>query len=238
MTPYQMSLKERITNLVVRGFTTAILRVDADQLKRVPNQGPLIIVTNHINFLEAPAIYTRLAPRPITAFAKIETWDSKFLGWLFDVWGIIPIHRGEPDTKAIKKGLRAIKDGYLFTISPEGTRSHDGRLLPGQPGVAMISLLTGAPLLPVIHYGHEHYQQNLRRLRRSDFHVVVGNPFRLDKNGQKVTAEVRQRMVDEIMYQLAALMPPEYRGVYADLSKATEHYLRFDPPSESNLPGG
>jgi 1-acyl-sn-glycerol-3-phosphate acyltransferase len=195
----------------------------------------LIIVTNHINFLDAPVIYTRLTSRPVTGYAKIESWDSAFLGWLFDVWDIIPLRRGEADKTAVKRGLQALKDEYILTIAPEGTRSHDGRLLRGQPGVVMIALLSGAPLLPVVHCGHENYKQDFRKLRRSEFHVVVGHPFTLNKCGEKVTSEVRQKMVDEIMYQLAALLPPDYRGEYADLSKATEKYLRFIAPAKSNL---
>jgi 1-acyl-sn-glycerol-3-phosphate acyltransferase len=236
MSPYHPKLFEQVTNLAIKGLTAALCRVEAGQLAHVPAQGPLIIVTNHVNFLEIPVIYTRLTPRPMTAFAKIETWDSAFLGWLFDLWEIIPIHRGEPDTTAVKRGLQALKDGYILTIAPEGTRSNDGHLLRGQPGVVMMALLSGAPLLPLVHYGHENYQQNFRRFRRSDFHTVVGYPFRLEKSNQKVTKVIRQKMVDEIMYQLAALLPPGYRGEYADLSKATEQYLRFIPPARSNLP--
>lgn len=233
---YKPTLKERVTNLVVKGFTTALCRVDAAQLSQVPTLGPLIIVTNHVNFLEAPVIYTRLAPRPVTGFAKLETWDSAFLGWLFDVWGIIPIRRGEADKTALKRGLKSLKEGYMLTIAPEGTRNKDGRLLRGQPGVVMMAMLSGAPLIPIVHYGHENYKQNLRRLRRSKFHVIVGQPFSLDSNGGKVNAKVRQAMTDEIMYQLAALLPPAYRGAYADLSKATEKYLRFSESTRSNLP--
>ena len=66
-----------------------------------------------------------------------------------------------------------------------------------------------------------------RRLQRTNFHIKVGQQFRLDTRGVKVTREVRQKITDEIMYQLAALLPPEYRGVYADLGAATSDYLRF-----------
>jgi hypothetical protein len=46
---------------------------------------------------------------------------------------------------------------------------------------------------------------------------------------------MRQQMVDEIMYQIAALLPPGYRGYYSDLAAATERYLEFPPGSRSNL---
>jgi 1-acyl-sn-glycerol-3-phosphate acyltransferase len=94
----------------------------------------------------------------------------------------------------------------------------------------MMALLSGAPLLPVAHYGHENYRQCLRRLRRSDFNVLVGRPFSLRKPDHKVNAEVRQKMTDEIMGQLAALLPKAYRGVYADPDGWTEQYLDFDLP--------
>lgn len=236
MSTYSPTLTEQVTNRLVKWVTSALCRVDAGQLARVPTQGPLIIVSNHINFLEVPVIYTRLTPRPVTGFAKTETWDSAFLGWLFDVWGIIPIRRGEADKRALKRGVQALKDGYILTIAPEGTRSKDGRLLRGRPGIAMMALLSGAPLLPVAHYGHENYRQDLRRLQRSNFHVRVAPPFTLNSNGEKTTSEVRQRMTDEIMYQLAALLPPAYRGVYADFSMASTKYLVFCEGGGNNLP--
>jgi len=230
-----MTLTERVVNTTIKGITTLVCRVDAAQLERVPARGPLIIVTNHVNFLEAPVIYTRLEPRAMTGFAKIETWDSAFLGWLFDVWGMIPVRRGEADMSAIRRGVAALEDGQILAIAPEGTRSGHGCLQRGHPGVVMMALLSGAPLLPVLHYGGEQYRQNLPHLRRTDFHVIVGQPFELDKRGEKVTRVVRQKMIDEIMYQMAALLPSPYRGEYADLSKATKFYLRYSPPVESNL---
>jgi 1-acyl-sn-glycerol-3-phosphate acyltransferase len=236
MSNYSTTLTEQVTNRLVKWFTSALCRIDAHQLTKVPSQGPLIIVTNHINFLEAPVIYTRLTPRPVTGFAKTETWDSAFLGWLFDTWGIIPIRRGAPDKTALKRGIRALKEGYILTIAPEGTRSNDGCLLRGHPGIVMVALMSGAPLLPVAHYGHENYRQNLHYLRRSNFYVVVGHPFNLTTHGEKTTSEVRQLMTDEIMYQLAALLPPKYRGAYADFSAASTKHLIFSSAGGNNLP--
>ena len=97
MIDYSPSLTERAVNAVVKGAMSLICRVDAGQLKRVPSRGPLLLVINHINFLEAPILYTYAQPRPMKGFAKIETWDSPFLGPLFSVWGSIPVRRGEAD---------------------------------------------------------------------------------------------------------------------------------------------
>ena len=226
--PYQISRTERMLNATFRGLTAMLCRVDAEQLKRIPLRGPLILVSNHVNFLDVPIIYPRLQPAsPVTAFAKAETWDNPIMGLLFDFYGAIPIRRGEPDLTAIKRGLAALKQGYIIAVTPEGTRSNHGRLLQGHPGVVTLALMSRAPLLPIAHYGHESYRQDFSRLRRLDFHAVAGRIFTLDTQGEKVTREVRQRMTDEIMFQLSALLPAKYRGAYADLSQATQHYLRF-----------
>ena len=69
------------------------------------------------------------------------------------------------------------------------------------------------------------FLSNLKHLKRTDFHIRVGEPFKLDPGGERVTKEVRQQMVDEMMYRMAAMLPEYYRGAYADLENATEKYL-------------
>ena len=224
-----MTLTHRIVIATFRGLTSLLCRIDDAQLARVPDQGPLIVVTNHVNILEIPIIYTRLQPRPVTGFVSAHRWDSRWSQWLLDVCGAIPLRRGEADVAAMRRGMAMLKAGYIVVISPEGTRSGHGRLQKGHPGVVLLALHSGAPVLPVAYYGSERYGDNLRRLRRTDFHIVVGEPFYLDAAGVKVTRQVRRQMIDEVMYQMAALLPPPYRGVYSDLSAATEIYLTFQP---------
>ena len=195
-------------------------------LAQVPARGPLILVTNHIGSLEVPLLFAHLQPRPVTGFAKIETWDDPFMGWLFDLWGAIPIRRGEADVDALRKGFTALEQGCILAVAPEGTRSRHGRLLRARPGVAMIALRSGVMLLPLAHWGGENFSGNLKRLKRTDFHVKVGQPFRLQVE-EKATLQVRQQVADEIMFQIAALMPEAYRGEYVMMDKSTAKYLRF-----------
>ena len=205
-----------------------LCRVDAEQIKQIPSRGPLILVGNHINFLEVPLIYPRLQKAsPVTGFAKVETWDNPIMGWLFDLYGAIPVHRGEADLTAIKRSLAVLERGHILVVTPEGTRSGHGHLLPAHPGMVMLALLSKAPILPIACYGHETYRQKFSRLQRVDFHVTVGRAFTLDPCDEKVTRELRQRMADEIMYQLSALLPSQNRGVYTDLNRATQRYLKF-----------
>lgn len=227
MSGYSPSLKFKVVTAAVHGWTNLVCRVDAAEMAQIPAEGPLIIISNHINFLEAPVMYTRLRPRPTTGFAKIESWEKPLLAWLFNTWGIIPIRRGEADMKALRRGVAALKEGYFLAVAPEGTRSYDGRLGKAHAGAVTLALLSGAPLLPIAHYGAENFSANISRLRRTDFHIRVGRPFMFDAGKVRVNREVRQQMAAEMMYQLAALMPAEYRGEYADITKATQTYLIF-----------
>ena len=222
-----LSLKHRLLTGLIKFGTSIICRIEKDDLEKVQPEGPLIAYANHIGQLEVPLIFTHLRPRPVTAMAKAESWDNKLFNWLFNIWNLIPVRRGEVDMDAIRQSIQMIKDGYIFGISPEGTRSGDGKLLAAHPGIVPIALRTKAPLQPIAHWGAENFPENIKRLRRTDFHIRVGEPFYLDAQGERVTREIRQQMVDEMMYQLAKLLHEEYRGYYADLENATEKYLRF-----------
>jgi 1-acyl-sn-glycerol-3-phosphate acyltransferase len=223
-----MNLTFHIINFFIKGVTRLICQVDAEQLAQVPKKGPLILVCNHVNFVEVPLMFTHLQPRPLTGYAKAESWDNAAMGWLLNLWEAIPIRRGEADTEALRQGLKVLEEGKILTITPEGTRTGNGCLQRGHPGVVLLALRSGAPLLPLVYFGHENYEQNLKKLRRSEFHIKVGKLFRLTLPDGKVKNEVRQEIADEIMYQLASLLPDKYRGVYADLSKATTKYLVFE----------
>ncbi len=230
-----VTLTGRVVFSTIKTLTRVLCRVDDAQLARVPWRGPLIIVANHVNFLEVPLVYTHLLPRPVVGYSKVETWDNPVKAFLFDLAGIIPLRRGEADVRALRQGLEALARGSIMAVAPEGTRSGHGRLRRGLAGVVFLALHSGAPLLPLVYYGGERFWDNLTRLRRTDFHIVVGDPFFLDARGARVTRVVRERMITEVMYQMAALLPPAYRGLYADLSQATEHYVRFPPGAQSNL---
>lgn len=200
------------------------LRLDASDIQKIPMQGPFIVISNHTGQIEVPVMVTLLQPRKISGWGKAEAFENLFLRWVFWAWGIIPIHRGEADMKALKDALRALQDGCFFGIAPEGTRNKSGVLIRAHPGTALLALRSGAPILPLAHWGGEAFLKNLRGFKSTDFHLRVGEPFKLKVEG-KVSAEMRQEIVDDMMYEIAKLIPEEYRGVYSDLSKATGKYL-------------
>jgi len=223
-----VTFSQRLVVGTFKVITSLICRIDDAQLEKVPRHGPLIIYTNHVNILEIPIFYTHMQPRRVHGMAWAQRWENPLLGWLLDVSESIPLHRGEADITAIRQGLKVLEKGEIVVIAPEGTRSHDGKLQSAYPGVVLLALHSRAQLIPVGFYGAEKYRENLSRLKRTDFHIRVGRAFHLDEGGEKVTRQVREKIMEEMMYQLAGILPPEYRGLYADPSGATERYIVFD----------
>jgi 1-acyl-sn-glycerol-3-phosphate acyltransferase len=222
-----LRLEYWVVMLTARGLTRLLCRIDDRPLNSIPMQGPLILVCNHINAIEVPVVFPRLHPRNVTGFAKSETWDNPILGPIFNLWEVIPVHRGQADIAALKQGLKMLAEGRILVIAPEGTRSGDGRLQQGYPGVATLALRSGAPVLPMVYYGNESFFQNMRLLRRTDFSIRVGTQFRVEAQG-KITTSIRRQITDEIMYRMAMLLPPQNRGFYSNLDLATSEFLRLN----------
>ena len=220
-------LKRTLVSWFIVTWSIILCRIELEPLSWVPRKGPLIITLNHIGSLEVPLLAAHLQPRRTIGLAKIETWNNKFMGWLFDLWDAIPIRRGEVDHRAIKSCVNVLHFGDMLMVAPEGTRSNDGRLQRGRPGISLIALQSGAPILPIVHWGGEKFGSNIKKFKRTDFHIRVGKQFTLDTNGIKVSSKIRQEMTDEIMCQLAVLMPEEYRGEYKNCDPPPTKYLRF-----------
>ncbi len=215
-----------IVNWLLRRVFQAVCRIDIAELSKVPQEGPLILVGNHINFLEAPVLLPHLDPRPVTGIAKRESWKNPLFNFLFDLWEIIPIDRGQVNQETFRLSLAALEQGKILAIFPEGTRSKDGSLLQGKPGVVALAMRSKVPLLPIAFYGYENFWANLKRLRRTDFHIVVGKPFCLDTSGAALSRDARQVVTDEIMYKVAELLPERYRGYYHAVDTVDYQYIK------------
>jgi len=222
-----MNALQSMIAVIGRIATSIICKIDAPELDRVPRSGPVILAVNHINTLDVPMLVAQLYPRKLIGLAKIETWDDAVIGWLFTVFEAIPIRRGEVDLEAIHRCLATLAQAKILAVAPEGTRSYDGKLSQGQQGIVLLGLRSGAPILPVVHWGGETFSRNIRHLKRTAIHIRVGKPFILDPQGEKIVGRIRQEMTDEIMRQMATLMPEAYRGIYSDCERPELKYLRF-----------
>ena len=220
-------LTAQTINPPIKLILSAFLRVDDSEVHRIPMKGPLILATNHINSLDAPVGFSHLHPRPLTAFVKIETFNKFFLRTLFDAWDTIPIHRGEVDFGAFRKAEEALANGKIVVVAPEGTRSYHGRLNVGYPGISFLAHRTGVPILPVVFYGNENFKDKFRIFRRTTMTIKVGQPFRVRFSENTSYREIRQEITDEIMYEIARLLPLSNRGHYSDIERSQRKYLDF-----------
>lgn len=211
-----MNLAGQIVTTVIYRILRIACKVDSHELDKIPLKGPYIIAINHTNFLEVPMTYTHLLPRKVIGIAKKETWRSGFLKWIANTWEGISVDREGYSIDTFRKSMKVLKNGCFLVIAPEGTRSHDGKLRMGKPGIISIALRSKVPIIPVVHFGGEHFGKNMKSFRRTKFTFKVGTPIILHPDC-KADQDKRKYFTDQLMYRLAELLPEEYRGVYSDL---------------------
>jgi 1-acyl-sn-glycerol-3-phosphate acyltransferase len=176
----------------------------------------LIIIFNHVNFLEVPLLYLRLKPRRVHYIAKSETWNKRFSGWMADNWQSVKVERAAPSLKAFQAARELLDKGEILLISPEGSRSEDGILRKGREGAVLMALENDSIIIPVGHTGAEKIRDNMRRLKRTRVRYRVGKAFRLIGN-RHPAKEIRTELTTVMMKEIASLLPKEQRGIYKDL---------------------
>lgn len=186
--------------------------------ENIPPEGPVVLASNHLNNADPPLIALAIRPRYPTYMAKREMIRWPILGPAFRTFGAFPVRRGEADRSAMRAATEIVNAGALLVMFPEGTRSRTGGLGRGHPGTALVALRTGAPVLPVAVTGTQGIgwpwiflkPKSIKHVR-----VVIGKPFHLPAV-ERVNSETTAQATDLIMRHIAALLPPEYRGAYAD----------------------
>ena len=186
--------------------------------ENIPRHGSLIFVSNHLNNADSLA-FTAMFPRRIVWMVKREWFATPVVGWMFHLFGLIPVRRFEADLKALREAQRALDRGSVLGMFPEGTRSKTAALAKGEPGTAVIALRTGALILPVAIWGTENVKLPRDFFRRNHIHMSFGQPFRLPK-ARRVNKHAAESGTREIMMRIAELLPEKFRGVYADTGES------------------
>jgi 1-acyl-sn-glycerol-3-phosphate acyltransferase len=213
-----------------------IFRPQVEGLRYVPRRGPAILASNHLSFSDS-IFMPLMVPRRVTFVAKAEYFTGRGIkGWLIRMFfvgaGTIPVDRsgGRAAQAAIDTGLRVLREGKLFGIYPEGTRSPDGRLYRGKTGVARIALLSGAPVVPVAMLNSDEIQPSgkiIPKLLRPK--IRFGTPLDFSRHAGRVGDRMVERAVaDEIMYELMVLSGREYVDLYAQKVKEAAEAARLD----------
>jgi 1-acyl-sn-glycerol-3-phosphate acyltransferase len=200
--------------VVARVALPFIIRLRTEGLKNIPRSGPVILAMNHIHWLDIPSASVRV-PRVTHYMAKVELFNAGMTGWVLRHGGAFPVRRGEGDREALRTAERLLSAGEVVVVFPEGHRSDDGALIQAHPGVALIALRSNAPVVPVAISGTTGaFKQRRFLFWAPRVTVRYGAPLRLGEGRR--SRESLAEATDRIMYAIAALLPPEQRGPYAN----------------------
>jgi 1-acyl-sn-glycerol-3-phosphate acyltransferase len=208
----------------LRSFT----RVSVEGLDDLPQTGPLIIASNHASNADGVLIggwLPRALGRRIHWLGKREMVDAPLLGPLARRGSVHPVDRAGADVEAFRLATRILDEGHVLMVFPEGTRSADGRLHEAKDGLAMLALRTGARILPVGLAGtHRFWPRGSMWRIGGRISLKAGRPFTLaEALGEEVMKDRRAAKslaTREIMRRIAALLPLDQRGVYAEDTSA------------------
>jgi 1-acyl-sn-glycerol-3-phosphate acyltransferase len=197
----------------------------------VPENGPVILAGNHLTFIDS-IILPLISRRQVFFIGKDEyvtgrSLKGRVMAWFFTAVGMIPVDRdgGHGGVAALMTGRRVLEEGRVFGIYPEGTRSPDGRLYRGRTGIARLTLMTGAPVVPFAMIGTDRVQpggSGLPRIGRGRrITVRFGEPLDFSRyEGMDRDRYVLRAVTDEVMTEVMRLSGQEYVDMYATKVKA------------------
>lgn len=204
-----------VGRLVVRMLLLLLTRWRVKGRENVPSQGSLLVVANHLNLADPPLLAVSLGRKAIF-MAKEELFRFRLSGYFIHGFGAFPVHRRQLDRKALRQAGQVLGEGLALVMFPEATRSKSAQLQPAFSGSALIALRSGVPILPIGITGTERIKGVAWLLHRPEITVNIGHPFHLPPASSKLTKVELTKLTDYMMGRIAELLPPEYRGDYAE----------------------
>jgi 1-acyl-sn-glycerol-3-phosphate acyltransferase len=179
--------------------------------------GPLIIAGNHLSSLDTILLGGN-APGANYAMAKRELFAPPPIAWMWGGCNVFPVDRHTADRWALRTAIEVLQRGGRLILWVEGTRTETPGMRPAEPGVGFLLRRVPCDVLPVAVWGSEKVLVKGRRLpRRAPVTLRFGRPFTPDLTG---AGRDNQAVADQVGAHIAALLPPEYRGVYAEAAAA------------------
>ncbi|OZD09286.1 1-acyl-sn-glycerol-3-phosphate acyltransferase [Rhodococcus sp. 06-235-1A] len=192
-------------------------------MENLPTSGPVIVAGNHLTVVDS-FFLVLLVRRRITFIAKSEYFTGRgikgaALRWFYSATGQVPVDRRGADASApaLEAAKSILRQGKVWAVYPEGTRSPDGRLYKGKTGLARVAIETGAPVVPVVMHGTLGVNPvGSRMWRPGKVRMVVGEPLNFTRYaGGENSKAILRAVTDEVMAALANLSGQEYVDVYA-----------------------
>lgn len=218
-------LTHRLLRWLLLGLAKVVVRLKIEGLERVPREGGIIVVGNHLHNAD-PILISIATPRSLHYMAKKELFDVPVIGRILRWAGEFPINRGHVDRQAIRRATATVEQGVALGMFPEGTRSRSMKIEHVLPGAGLIALQGKVPIVPVAITGAERLPFNgSKQHRRGEgtmpdpghkgVRIVFGERFTIPSeiDGKRTNAEAA---TDYMMRRVAALLPPAYRGIYGD----------------------
>lgn len=214
----------RFASSLILSFSRLVARIHVEGLENAPAQGAYIAASNHLGRLDAALVFCLLERDDVTMLVAEKYKENPVFRWLVKELDAIWVDRFNADFGAMRAALNRLKEGNVLVLAPEGTRSPTGALIEGRDGSSYLAAKSGVPVVPVAITCSEDWRvvKSLKRLRRAQIYVKVGEPFTLPPLKSKEKEAALKQYTDEIMCRIAALLPPEYRGVYADHPRLAE----------------
>lgn len=202
---FHETLFRRVLTPALKNTFRLFTKLTADGVENLPAKGPVILAANHLtNYDVFPMQF--VLPRPIFYMGKEELFRNPILDWSLRQLGGFPVYRGEKDTWAFQHAQRVLERGQVLGIFPEGSRSNGKGLQRGKTGAARLALAADCPLVPMVVDGPQYMFK--RFPRRTRINILLGEPLYPQSD------ESTQALTDRLMFTLAAMLPPEARGVY------------------------
>jgi 1-acyl-sn-glycerol-3-phosphate acyltransferase len=199
-----------------------LTRVTVIGREYLASQGGYIVASNHLSTIEVPLVYLIIPRDDVSGLVAKKHQKNPFFRLLVNAFNGIWLNREEADAHALRAARDHLRKGGVLGLSPEGTRSPTGALISAKTGVAFLADQAGVPIVPVGVSGTYQATAKILTLRRPKITVRFGEPFTLLPIDRKNKEASLQKNTDEIMCRIAALLPDEYRGVYAEKQRTKE----------------
>jgi 1-acyl-sn-glycerol-3-phosphate acyltransferase len=150
--------------------------------ENIPGEGGVLIASNHASFLDPPVVGVGYRGRPIHFMARDTLWNSAFGSWWMDKVGCIPVSRGTGDMKALKLTIKALREGKVVSMFPEGTRTEDGELQEAKGGIGFIIEKSDCLVVPAYIDGtYRAHPKGSKFIKPCRISITYGQPITQDE---------------------------------------------------------
>lgn len=213
----------KLVRFIIRIVMKLIARIEVRNAENIPS-GNFIMASNHLGRLDSAVLLYIFDREDIIMPVAEKYKNHPIFGVIGRAANAVWLNRFDTDFHALREMLKRMKEGGMLVIAPEGTRSKTGALQPGKPGVSYLAAKSGYPVLPVALTGTEdrYVVEQLKHFRRIHITATAGKLMNLEMPQGKNREQILADQTEEIMCQIAALLPKSYHGVYSDHPRLKE----------------